>query len=106
MLIDMGLDESLDVPSGDVQPILEDTVKQKTLTVVLRLSALEIDEHRVDAVNLLIRLRLIVADRGNQHEQIGVVIGDFREQLDEVISPSLNFRLWTIAQSIKPRLEF
>ena len=35
-----------------------------------------------------------------------MVIGDLGEQLDEIKRPSLGFRFWTIAQSIKPRLEF
>jgi hypothetical protein len=76
------------------------------LTVALCLTALKIDEHRIYAANLLESLRLIVADRSNEHEQIGVVIGDLRQQLDEVKRPSLYFGLWTITQSIKPRLEF
>ena len=67
---------------------------------------MEIYEYRIYAVNLLDSLRLIVSDRSNEHEQIGVVIGDLGEQLDEVKRPSLDLRLWTITQSIKPRLEF
>src|SRR5437870_5335655 len=102
----MRRDESLDVAIGDIQPILEDTVQQKTLTVALCLTALKIDQHGIYAANLLESLRLIVADRSNEYEQIGVVIGDLGEQLDEVKRPSLNLGLWTITQSIKPRLEF
>ena len=85
---------ALDFAAGDVQPILEDAVKQKPLPILLGLSSLKIDKHWVDAVNLLIRLRLIVADGGDEHEQIGMVVGDLGEQLDEVKCPSLRFRLW------------
>ena len=76
VFFNMGLNESFDLWAGNVQSIFEDPVKQQALTILFGLGALEIDEHRINAVNLLICLRLIVADRRNQHEQIGAVIGD------------------------------
>jgi len=62
MFLNMRRDESLNLAIGDIQPILEDTVQKKTLTVALCLTALKIDEHRIYPANLLESLRLIVAD--------------------------------------------
>src|ERR1700738_811651 len=87
VFLEMGPNKSFDLPSWNVQPILKDPVKKEALTILLGLRALKIDEHRIYSVNLLIRLRLIVADRGNEHEQIGAVICDLREQLDKVKRP-------------------
>ena len=75
----MRLDGHLDVFGGNVQAIFEDAVKKKALAVMLRLSALEINQYWVDSVNLLIRLRLDVADGCDEHEQFWAVICDFRK---------------------------
>ena len=56
----MGLDDDLNVIWGNVQAVFKDAVKEKAQTVMLRLCALEINQYRIDSVNLLIRLRLVV----------------------------------------------
>lgn len=102
----MWLDEAVDLSSGDVHAVFKDAVKQKALTILSGLRALEVHQHRVDTVNLLVRFRLVVTDGGNEDEQVGVVVGDFRKQLDEVERPVAPRILLCVGQAVVPRLEF
>jgi len=59
----------------------------------------------LDAVNLLKRLRLIVADGHHQRQEIGMVVGDLGQQLDEVEGPVAPRVLLCVGQAVIPRLE-
>ncbi len=106
IFLDVGFDEAGDIRRRHIHPILENAVEQQTLAVFLRLHTLEIHKDGIDAVDLLIRLRLIVANGNEQHEQVGMVVGDFRQELDEIERPFAPRILLGVRQAVIPGLKF
>jgi hypothetical protein len=105
VLRDVLLDGGLDLRRLHVHPVVEETVQQEAKAVAARVRPLEVDLARVHAVNLLVRLGLAVADRDDEHEQFGVLLGDLGEELDEVERPRLPRVLLRVREAVVPGLE-
>ena len=57
-------------------------------------------------MNLLVGVAAAVANRNHQHEQIGVLFGNLRQNLNEVERPVLPRILLGVRQAVVPSLEF
>ncbi len=66
---------------------------------------LEVHAQRIYAVQLLSGARGPLAHGDDESQQPGVVLGNLRQDLDEVECPGLA-RLGRIAQSVEPGLKF
>ena len=73
--------------------------------VAFRVWAFEIHQHRIDALNLLKGVSASVSYRYGKHQQLGVLLGDFRKQLDEIERPFLPRILLRVREAVIPSLE-
>ncbi len=105
VLGDVRRDGRRDLRLGHLHPVVEEPVEQEAKTIAPRVRALEVDLPRVHAVDLLVRLGLAVADRDDEHEQFGVLLGDLGEELDEVERPAAPGELLGVREPVVPGLE-
>jgi len=106
VFVDMHLDGGFDLRRLHVHPVVEEAVQEQAKPISARVRAFEVDLAWVDAVDLLVGLRLAVANRDNEHEQLGVFLSDLREKLDEVERPCPPRELLGVRQAVIPGLEF
>ncbi len=67
---------------------------------------LEIDDDRVDALDLLEGVGLAVAHGHDQQELVGVLLGDLGQDLDEIEGPAPPRKLLGVGESVVPGLKF
>src|SRR5262249_4527569 len=95
----------LDVGRTYLDAVLEETVKEESTPIAFGARALEVDEHRVHAMDLLVSISRAVPHRHDEHEQLRALLRDLREDLDEVEGPVLPRVLLRVRETIEPRLE-
>src|SRR5262245_1750926 len=66
---------------------------------------LEIHLHWVNAVDLLVSIALSVSHGHDQHQELGMLLGNLRQELDEVEGPISPRVLLRVRQSIEPGLK-
>ncbi|MNR04945.1 hypothetical protein D3C85_1209430 [compost metagenome] len=102
--------QSFDIGSRDLQAVVEQTVQQHPPTILLDAfgvaTRLKINGDRVNAVYLLVGVAAAIAYRDDQHQQLGMLLGDLRQDLDEIKRPVLPRVLLGVGQAVVPRLEF
>jgi hypothetical protein len=99
------VDHPIDLGAGHLQTVLENAVQQEPLPVPLGERSLEVHQHRVDPVNLLVGVGVAVPHRNDQGEEFRVLLGDLGENLDEVEGPIPERILLGIRQPLEPGLE-
>ncbi len=90
---------------GNLHPVLEDAMEQKPTTVSAGVRPLEIDQHRVHPVDLLIGVGAAVTHGDDQDEQFRVLLSDLGEDLDEVEGPVAPGMLLGVREPVVPCLE-
>ena len=110
VFFDVHRDQLVDRWLGDLQAILKQTVQQHPATILLNPFGIstchEVNGNRIDAMHLLVGIAAAIANRDDQHQQLGVLVGNFRQNLDEGECPVFPRVLLGIGQAVVPRLEF
>src|SRR3546814_1106457 len=101
--------QRLDIRPADLQTVFEQTVQQHPAAIVLdtlwTATSLEVDLNRVDAMDLLVGVGVAISHRYDQRQQVGVLLGDFREDLNEIERPVLPRELLGVGETVIPGLE-
>ena len=102
-------DQGFDAGRCNLKAVVEEAVQQHAAPVLLNAfsvsACLEVDGHRVDAVHLLVGVAAAVAHRDHQHQQVRALLGNLRQDLDEVEGPVLPRVLLGVRQAVEPCLE-
>src|SRR5262245_25994177 len=80
-------DRGFDLRRMDLHPVLEDAVQKEALPITLCEGTLEVDQYRIDPVNLLVSVGISVPHRDDQYEQLGVFLSNLRQDLNEIEGP-------------------
>ena len=76
------------------------------MAVLLSLRALKINQRGLDSVNLLVSLRLVVTDGHHQRQQVGMIIGNFANEMTALyvgqVSTNIFFTDEAITEGIGP----
>jgi hypothetical protein len=106
---DVDSNEAFDSRWRNLNPVLEQPMQQHSAAVVLdtlgTTTSLKIDLHRIHPMDLLIGIGIAVPNRHDQRKEIGVFLGNLRQDLDEVERPVFPRILLGVGQAIKPSLK-
>lgn len=103
---DMCLDRFRNFVVCHLDAVIKEAVQEKTKAILLRGRSLKVNNDRVDPLNLLKGVRVSVANGNDKRQQIGMLLGDLRENLNEVEGPVTPWVLLGVRQPVIPRLEF
>ena len=103
---DMCLDRFRNFIVCNLYAVLKEAVQEKAKAILFRGRPFEINNDRVDTLNLLKSIRVSVANGNDKYQQIGMLLGDLRENLNKVESPIAPWVLLGVRQPVIPRLEF
>ena len=103
---DVYLDRLRNFVACHLDAVIKEAVQEKTKAILLCRRPLKVNNDRVDPLNLLKGVCVSVANGNDKYQQIGVLLGDLREDLNEVEGPVAPWILLGIRQPVIPRLEF
>ena len=92
----MGRYQQFDIVVVYLHTILENSIKQQSLAISFGVWPLKVNVDRVHASDLLISVRIAVANGNSQYQKFWVILRDFGEDLNEIESPVATRMLFSV----------